>query len=43
MRLKSSGSDKLKGFFLPFIMGQHYCTVMFKVAGGEGGGLLVIC
>ena len=30
MRLKQGGSDKLRGFFLPFTMGTHYCTLVFK-------------
>ena len=30
LRLKQGGSDKLRGFFLPFTMGTHYCTVIFK-------------
>ena len=30
LRLKQGGSDKLRGFFLPFTMGTHHCTVIFR-------------
>ncbi len=29
-RLKQGGSDKLRGFFLPFTMGTHHLTLVFK-------------
>ncbi|GMH42128.1 hypothetical protein BSKO_10047 [Bryopsis sp. KO-2023] len=30
LRIKHNGSDKLKGSFLPFTTGSHYCTVIFE-------------
>ncbi|GAX74871.1 hypothetical protein CEUSTIGMA_g2317.t1 [Chlamydomonas eustigma] len=29
-RLKPGGSEKLRGYFLPFTMGTHYLTLVFK-------------
>lgn len=30
MRLKANVSEKVRATFLPFMLGTHWCTVVFK-------------
>eukprot|EP00798_Chlamydomonas_sp_ICE-L_P015727 gene15727-21848_t len=35
LRLKKNASEKMKAFFLPFAMGQHFCTLCMKKNASE--------
>lgn len=30
LRLKQGASEKVRGFFLPFTLGSHFCTLVLK-------------